>query len=85
MSARDERFGLRFDARGDRLQELGSFFARHACEKGAGFGGELDGEVNFFARCGVKGRLDFLAGGWSEGLERAVPCDARVAVAKSDY
>src|SRR6202034_3302162 len=50
MGARDQRFGLCFDAGGDRFQELRSCFARHPREKGAGCGVEFDGEVNFFTR-----------------------------------
>ncbi len=73
MGARNERFGLRFDARRDRFQELGFFCAGQSAEFGAGFGGESYGEVNFLGRCGVKGRLNFLAGGRGEGLECAIP------------
>ncbi len=85
MGARHQRFDLRFDAGGDRFEELRFFGAGQAAEFRAGFGGEPHGEVNFFARCGVKGRLNILAGGRGGCLKRAIPGAARIAVTKSDY
>jgi hypothetical protein len=79
---------LRFDAGGNHFQEFRFFCAGYSAEFDAGFRGESYGEVNFLSCRGVKGRLDFVAGGGREGLKRAVSgvaCLARIAVTKSDY
>src|SRR5580658_6459393 len=88
IGASNQRFCLRLDSGGDHFEEFCFFGAGQSAEFGAGLGGESYGEVNFLGCCRVEDRLDFLAGGRGEGLERAVAglaCLARVAVTKSDY